>query len=1491
MKKILYLFLAFFAFPSLSQTQIGSGSYSTNFPGTDVAGRNSFPSGKPQLSGLALSKPVPTNDWWSKLVKENHADNLFNYPFTMKTVNEGLIITYIPWGVIGDSSPIVVGLDGLNSEKTTVSNFSDWTVSMNWITGSSSLTATSGIGMPFVYFEKTPSDIAEIKITSGNVIIQSEMIIIENASSGANFIVFGPSGSTWTNNGNTYSSSLDNKTYWSVAMLPHGSYDLIDKANEYKAFAYTFPVDSRVSYDYDESSSVLKSDYIVTTKVMEGESDSFLQGLLPHQWNNLSPESPTPNYDTYSTVRGEMKMMKGDNFQTQNIFYGILPTLPYLNQYSEEFDPSELYKKISLLEDNSLDLWTDSYNEGQLMNRLIQTARIANEMNNISARDKIINTIQERLEDWLTYESNEVAFLFYYNEDWTSLIGYPAGHGQDSNINDHHFHWGYFIHAAAFMEQFRPGWYDEWGEMINLLIRDAASTDREDPLFPFLRNFSPYAGHSWANGFATFPQGNDQESTSESMQFNSSLIHWGTVTGQDDIRDLGIFLYTTEKTAIEEYWFDVREQNFSEQQQYGLVSRVWGNSYDNGTFWTADITASYGIEFYPIHGGSFYLSHNKNYVEKLWDEINKNTDISNPNSDNPNLWYDTFWKYLAQINPKKAIDLYSKSPNRNLKFGISDAHTYYWLHSLNAIGSVDISVTSDYPIASVFSRDGEKTYVAHNYSNNSIDVKFSDGFILNVPANQMITNRSKSITGELSTPFDQNYPNNSSKLELETENTNLSKVEFYMNGKVIDSLFSKPYEINTPSLELGKHEFYAKMYIEESFELSNIVMINVGEQTPFNSNINLIPGTIESGKYDFFEGGNSQGISYKDFSKGSNGGYRDDEDVDAGMSGGEGATVGWIEKGEWLEYTVDVSQSGLYRLNFRYSSGNANGGGPFSLQAQDLTISDSIYVPSTSSSNWDTWETKEILNIPLQKGKQVLRVNFHGGEFNLGKMTFEFISQLDYGIPVADAGRNISVLYPESSTELDASDSYHETDEVLTYSWSQVYGPSLIEINDPLSSVTNVSNLQEGVYKIILKVSDGIYFDYDEIFIIVNELGNSLPSIKLDKPVDGSYYKEADDVILGASVSDLDGIVEFVNFYNNDTLLYQDDSEPFEYNFENLSVGTYNLYAEATDDNEGKSISSTSTIYVQSVQDCYYVESETIQGSFSQGYRVGFETVGKNVTVTFEILDNDKVGLVAYLWRENPFQESQISQISGNIFGKTFYDLDEGTQLSYACKFAFAGGLAVTKYFQYTVGDDCVEILDTDYDGVGDDTDNCVDDPNINQLDTDADGTGDACDTDDDGDGVLDTVDNCPLTANADQLDSDGDGIGDFCDTDDDGDGVEDSEDNCPLIANPDQADWDNNGIGDVCGDPKPLFTEKVTFIENIYPNPTDDKLTVKVKPGLDIRDLYFVDFSGKTIKPKSVIRSGYKLDINVSNLNEGMYILEIVSDKDIEKVKVFIIR
>ena len=149
-----------------------------------------------------------------------------------------------------------------------------------------------------------------------------------------------------------------------------------------------------------------------------------------------------------------------------------------------------------------------------------------------------------------------------------------------------------------------------------------------------------------------------------------------------------------------------------------------------------------------------------------------------------------------------------------------------------------------------------------------------------------------------------------------------------------------------------------------------------------------------------------------------------------------------------------------------------------------------------------------------------------------------------------------------------------------------------------------------------------------------------------------------------------------------------------------------------------------------------------------------------------------------------------------------------------------------------------------------------------------------------DGDGVTDDIDQCPDTPSGANVDANG-----CADSqkDTDNDGVTDDIDQCPDT--PSGATVDANGCE------LPLFTEKLTFVENIYPNPTDDKLTVIVKPGLEIKDLYFIDFSGLTIKPKSVSRRQNNLDINLSNLNEGIYILEIVSDKEVDKVKVVIER
>lgn len=825
------LALAMIACCSLSATagvvNVGShGSYTDEFPGTDAAGRNAYPSGEPRLSGNALNKPVPTNDWWSNQLYVNHASNLFNYPLGMRTTDNGLVIvkTVIYQGAPADT-PIEVTVDGVSTATTTVSDYTDWTVTFRWENEAGYMDATTGVGMPMVYFTKSSANNVKININQGQVTINGETVLVTGSYNGMNYAIYAPEGSQWTKNGNSVESSLNGKDYWSVVMLPAG--DAASIAADWRKYAFVFPGDTQTKWTYDEATGVVTTDYIVTPDVKEGDSGTMLMGLLPHQWAHLTADAPQFTNYSYETVRGELKMMPANKFSTSLTFHGILPTLPAVSADNEAFSQDELDSLINaVVADHGFQDWTDSYNDGQLLNRLVQTARIAKLYGNEEQFQTAFDIIKAKIEDWLSYEAGEIAFLFYYHKDWTSLLGYPAGHGQDSLINDHHFHWGYIIHAAAFVEQYEPGWVDKYGDMISLLIRDAASTDRNDTMFPYLRSFSPYAGHCWANGMAAMGIGNDQESTSESMQFNSALIHWGELTGNKAIRDLGIYMYVTEQTAIEEYWFDAHDRNLPDNYGYFIASRVFTNGYDAQTFWGAGLDGAYGIQLYPIHSGSFYLLNDGDFAERFWKTIEKDTEILNTPSaaTSVNLWHDTMWQFLAMMDAPRALEMYKQGGNRTLKFGISQALTYHWIQSLNEIGVFESTMTADHPLAMAFTKDGIITYVAQNYSSEEITVTFSDGFSMKVAPKTL----AKESAVSPSPVVIITSPENNSEIKLgepveiaadayvNVDGIEIEKVEFLANGELIATTATAPYQATWTPTAAGTYIITAKAYSTEN---------------------------------------------------------------------------------------------------------------------------------------------------------------------------------------------------------------------------------------------------------------------------------------------------------------------------------------------------------------------------------------------------------------------------------------------------------------------------------------------------------------------------------------------------------------------------------------------------------------------------------------------------------------------------------------------------
>ena len=139
-----------------------------------------------------------------------------------------------------------------------------------------------------------------------------------------------------------------------------------------------------------------------------------------------------------------------------------------------------------------------------------------------------------------------------------------------------------------------------------------------------------------------------------------------------------------------------------------------------------------------------------------------------------------------------------------------------------------------------------------------------------------------------------------------------------------------------------------------------------------------------------------------------------------------------------------------------------------------------------------------------------------------------------------------------------------------------------------------------------------------------------------------------------------------------------------------LNSNTNYSFSVSASDLSGNNASNNSILLNASttgVIGCTGTSSAAQEGSFSTGYNYAFETIGTtNVKVTFELLDTDKIGLVAFLRKQTPLSEVQMTNVSGRTFSYTLTGQTPGSTISYAVKFAYANGLSVTQYFQYVVG-------------------------------------------------------------------------------------------------------------------------------------------------------------------------------------------------------------
>jgi len=91
-----------------------------------------------------------------------------------------------------------------------------------------------------------------------------------------------------------------------------------------------------------------------------------------------------------------------------------------------------------------------------------------------------------------------------------------------------------------------------------------------------------------------------------------------------------------------------------------------------------------------------------------------------------------------------------------------------------------------------------------------------------------------------------------------------------------------------------------------------------------------------------------------------------------------GYDVGWTQAGEWLQYTVNIAETGLYDLQARVASIYVNRKIHFQLDEVDLCPITSF----NSTGGWQSWQTITIPNLVLEQGIHKLKTIIDVGDFN-----------------------------------------------------------------------------------------------------------------------------------------------------------------------------------------------------------------------------------------------------------------------------------------------------------------------------------------------------------------------------------------------------------------------------------------------------------------------------------------------------------------------------
>ena len=111
-------------------------------------------------------------------------------------------------------------------------------------------------------------------------------------------------------------------------------------------------------------------------------------------------------------------------------------------------------------------------------------------------------------------------------------------------------------------------------------------------------------------------------------------------------------------------------------------------------------------------------------------------------------------------------------------------------------------------------------------------------------------------------------------------------------------------------------------------------------------------------------------------------GIQTEASTDSGGGTGGGQNIGYVDTGDWLEYSIDVESSGSYLIEYRVASDLGSSG--FRVMVDGTEINRQAV---GNTGGWQNWVTQSA-TVDLPAGPQTLRIEAVGPSWNMNWIRF-----------------------------------------------------------------------------------------------------------------------------------------------------------------------------------------------------------------------------------------------------------------------------------------------------------------------------------------------------------------------------------------------------------------------------------------------------------------------------------------------------------------------